>query len=132
MFDVPTKICTTCIMHADYISGRQDTFLDCVCQIRSVVSNSDHSSFSLCIYGIPGAPKKYSGLSLDNIKTIEVITLKKILLDRGKGNLYFDILQLYIYKKLTEILLFQFGSIFMMCEKFAFTTYQIFTKRCST
>ena len=49
-------------------------------------------------------PKKYSGLILNNSEASEAITRKYILLDRGKANLDFDILQLYIYKKLTEIL----------------------------
>ena len=69
-----------------------------------------------------GCPKKkYSGLILNNSEASEAITLKYILLDRGKANLDFDILQLYIYKKLTEILMFKFGSIFLdvskICEK---------------
>ena len=58
---------------------------------------------------------------LNNSEASEAITLKYILLDRGKANLDFDILQLYIYKKLTEILMFKFGSIFLdvskICEK---------------
>jgi hypothetical protein len=63
----------------------------------------------------------YSGLILNNSESSEAIILKYILLDRGKANLDFDILQLYIYKKLTEILMFKFGSIFLdvskICEK---------------
>jgi hypothetical protein len=58
-----------------------------------------------------GVPKKYSSLILNNS-----ITLKYILLDRGKANLNFDILQLYIYKKL------KFSNsvaYFWMCKKFA-------------
>ena len=58
---------------------------------------------------------------LNNSEASEAITLKYILLDRGKANLDFDILQLYIYKKLTETLMFKFGSIFLdvskICEK---------------
>jgi hypothetical protein len=50
-------------------------------------------------------PKKYSSLILKNSKASKVITLKYILLDRGKANLNCDILQLYIYKKLTDILI---------------------------
>jgi hypothetical protein len=51
-----------------------------------------------------GCPKKkYSGLILNNSEASEAITLKYISLDRGKANLDFDILQLYIYKKPTEI-----------------------------
>ncbi len=42
--------------------------------------------------------KTFSGLSLNNIKAIEAITLKQIVLDTGKANLNFDILHLYIYK----------------------------------
>ena len=66
--------------------------------------------------------KKYSGLILNNSEASKAITLKYILLDRGKANLDFDILlQLYIYKKLTEILMFKIGSIFLdvskICEK---------------
>jgi hypothetical protein len=65
--------------------------------------------------------KKYSGLIHNNSEASEAITLKYILLDGGKANLDFDILQLYIYKKLTEILMFKFGSIFLdvskICEK---------------
>ena len=57
--------------------------------------------------------KKYSGLILNNAESSEAITLTFILLDRGKANLDFDILQLYIYKKLTEILMFKCGSIFL-------------------
>jgi hypothetical protein len=56
------------------------------------------------------SPKKYSGLIFNNSEASKAITLKYILLDRGKANLDFDILQLYIYKKLTEIL---------MCQKIA-------------
>jgi hypothetical protein len=60
-------------------------------------------------------------LILNNSEASEAITLKYILLDRGKANLDFDILQLYIYKKLTETLMFKFGSIFLdvskICEK---------------
>ena len=67
--------------------------------------------------------KKYSGLILNNSEASEAITLKYILLDRGKVNLDFDILQLYIYKKLTEILMFKFGSIFLVVSK-------ICEKRC--
>jgi hypothetical protein len=55
---------------------------------------------------LPGVPK-------NNSEASEAITLKYILLDRGKANLDFDIFQLYIYKKLTEILMFKFDSIFL-------------------
>ena len=55
----------------------------------------------------------YSGLILNNSESSEAIILKYILLDRGKANLDFDILQLHIYKKLTEILMFKFDSIFL-------------------
>ena len=58
---------------------------------------------------------------LNNSEASEAITLKYILLDRGKANLNFEILQLYIYKKLTEILMLKFGSVFLdvskICEK---------------
>ena len=70
---------------------------------------------------VPGVPKKFSGLILNNSEANEAITLKYILLDRGKANLGFDISQLYVYKKLTKILMFKFGSIFLdvskICEK---------------
>jgi hypothetical protein len=60
-------------------------------------------------------------LIINNSEASEATTLKYISLDRGKANLDFDILQLYIYKKLTEILMFKFGSIFLdvskICEK---------------
>jgi hypothetical protein len=61
-------------------------------------------------------------LILNNSDASEAIALKYILLDRGKANLDFDILQLVVfYKKLTEILMFKFGSIFLdvskICEK---------------
>jgi hypothetical protein len=42
-------------------------------------------------------------LFLDHPEASEAITLKYILLDRGKANLDFDILQLHIYKKLTNV-----------------------------
>ena len=54
---------------------------------------------------------------LNNSEASEAITLKYTLLDRGKANLDFDILQLYIYKKLTEILMFKFDSIFLDVSK---------------
>jgi hypothetical protein len=54
---------------------------------------------------------------LNNSEGSEAITLKYTLLDRGKANLDFDILQLYIYKKLTEILMFKFDSIFLDVSK---------------
>jgi hypothetical protein len=56
-------------------------------------------------------------LILNNSESSEAIILKYILLDRGKANLDFDILQLYIYKKLTEILMFKFDSIFLDVSK---------------
>ena len=67
--------------------------------------------YYLRIYRV--SQKKYSGLCLNNFKAIEAISLKYILLVRRKANLGFDILQLYIYKKLTEILMFKFGCIFL-------------------
>jgi hypothetical protein len=60
-------------------------------------------------------------LILNNSDASGAITLKYILLDRGKANLDFDILQLYIYKELTEILMLKFGNLFLdvskICEK---------------
>jgi hypothetical protein len=90
----------------------------------AIVINSRASSIPVYVFFslYTGCPKKkYSGLILNNSETSEAIKLTNILLDRGKANLDFEILQLYIYKKLTEILMFKFGSIFLdvskICEK---------------
>jgi hypothetical protein len=55
------------------------------------------------IYDLGVVPTRGNNSEASN----KAITLKYILLDRGKANLDFDILQLYIYKKLTEILMCQ-------------------------
>ncbi len=88
----------------------------------SFIIEDMENNFSCVSAGCP-TEKKYSGLSLNNFKAIETIILLETLLDRGKANLDFDILQLYIYRKLTEIFMFKFGSIFLVgffgkiCEK---------------
>ena len=68
-----------------------------------------------------GCPKteKYCGLFLNNPEASEAITLKYILLDRGKANLDFDILQLHIYKKLTNVQICRsiFLDVSKICEK---------------
>jgi hypothetical protein len=50
-------------------------------------------------------------LFLNNPEASEAITLKYILLDRGKANLDFDILQLHIYKKLTNVQILKYRDI---------------------
>ena len=44
---------------------------------------------------LPGATKKYSGLTRNDFQTNDAITLKSYALDRGKRNIDFDMLQLY-------------------------------------
>ena len=91
----------------------------CFCKQRNLII---YIYIYIYIYRV--SPKKYSGLILNTSEASEAITLKCTLLDRGKANLDFDILQLYIYKKLTEILVFKFCSIFLdvskICEKTAY------------
>ena len=98
--------------------------------VRSCTDEALNAETCMSADYIPGVPKKVLRF-LITLKRVSAITLKYILLHRGKANLDFDILQLYIYKKLTEILMFKFGSIFLdvskICEK---TAYQILTKRC--
>ena len=57
--------------------------------------------------------KKYSGLIYDNFLTNKAIELEKLLLDRGKPNLNFHILQLYFTENIAQILMFKIGCIFL-------------------
>ena len=47
-----------------------------------------------------------------NFKTNQTIIARTAPLDRGKANFDFDMLQLYIAKKCTKILMFKLGYIF--------------------
>ena len=75
-------------------------------------------SESISTKSTTGCPnKKYSGLIDHNVLTNEAIITRITSLDRGKTNLDFDILQLYIAKKFTKILTFRLGYIFSDVSK---------------
>ena len=61
--------------------------------------------------------KKYSGLIDHNFRTNEAYITRITALDRRKTDLHFDMLQLYIAKKFTKILMLKLSCIFLdMCK----------------
>ena len=62
---------------------------------------------------VHGVPKKYSILFHHNVLTNEAIITRITSLDERKIELDFDVLQLYMAEKLTKILMFKLGCIFL-------------------
>ena len=62
---------------------------------------------------VQGVPKKYSILFHHNVLTNEAVVTRITSLDERKIELDFDVLQFHMAEKLTKILMFKLGCIFL-------------------